>query len=116
MKKNLLVSNKDFIKIYSQSSHCGSAVTSPTSIHEDVGLIPGLIQCVKGSSVAVSCSVNHKQGLVPMLLWLWPKLAIAVLIQPLAWELSYVAGMALKRKKKNIYIYICRSLWEGHSF
>ena len=26
------------------SSHCGSAVTNPTSIHKDMGLIPGLAQ------------------------------------------------------------------------
>ena len=29
------------------SSYCGSAVTNPTSIHEDVGSIPGLAQWVK---------------------------------------------------------------------
>ena len=29
------------------SSHCGSAVMSPTSIHEDTGSIPGLPQWVK---------------------------------------------------------------------
>ena len=29
------------------SSHCGLVVTNPTSIHEDPGLIPGLVQCVK---------------------------------------------------------------------
>ena len=29
------------------SSHCGLAVTSPTSIHEYVGLIPSLTQWVK---------------------------------------------------------------------
>ena len=29
------------------SSHCGSVVTNPTSIHEDIGLIPGLTQWVK---------------------------------------------------------------------
>ena len=30
-----------------KSSHCGSAVTNPTSIHEDGGLIPVLAQAVK---------------------------------------------------------------------
>ena len=30
-----------------ESSHCGSAVTKPTSIHEDAGSIPGLTQWVK---------------------------------------------------------------------
>ena len=29
------------------SSHCGSVVMNLTSIHEDVGSIPGLIQWVK---------------------------------------------------------------------
>ena len=30
------------------SSRCGSAVTNPAKIHEDVSLIPGLAQWVKG--------------------------------------------------------------------
>ena len=29
------------------SSHCGSALTNPTSIHEDMGSIPGLPQWVR---------------------------------------------------------------------
>ena len=35
-----------------------------------------------------------------MLLWLWRRLAATAPIQSLAWELPYVAGAALKRKKK----------------
>ena len=35
------------------------------------------------------------------LLWLWPKLATAALILPLAYELPYVADAALKRKKER---------------
>ena len=34
-------------------------------------------------------------------LWLWGRLAAAALIQPPAWELPYVTGMALKRQKKK---------------
>ena len=35
------------------------------------------------------------------LLFLWPRLAVAVPIQPLAWELPYAVGGALKKKKKK---------------
>ena len=43
------------------SSHPGSVVTKPTSIHEDVDLTPGLAQWVKD----------------PVLLWLWCRPAAA---------------------------------------
>ena len=43
-------------------------VKNLTSTHEDVGLIPGLAQEVKGSSVAVSCGVGHGRGLDSVLL------------------------------------------------
>ena len=35
------------VKSKCRSCRCGTAVTNPTSIHEDVGLIPDPIQCVK---------------------------------------------------------------------
>ena len=36
------------------------------------------------------------------MLWLWHRPAAAALIRPLAWELPYAAGMALKSKKATI--------------
>ena len=46
-------------------------LTNPTSIHEDVGLIPGLVQGVKDpAGVAVSCGVGRRCSLDPAWLWL----------------------------------------------
>ena len=36
-----------------------------------------------------------------MLLWLWHRPAAAAPIQPLAWELPYAVGTALKRQKEK---------------
>ena len=41
-------------------------LTNPTSIHEVLGSIPGLAQCV-----VVSCGVGRRCGLDLGLLWLW---------------------------------------------
>ena len=38
----------------------------------------------------------------PELLWLWCSPATATLIRPLAWELPYAVGVALKRKIKSM--------------
>ena len=54
------------------SSHRGAAEMNPTRNQED-----------------------------PALLWLWCRLAAAALIRPLAWELPYALGVALKRKNKK---------------
>ena len=42
--KNTITEVKNSLE---RSSHCGSVVTNPTSIHEDLDSIPGLVQWVK---------------------------------------------------------------------
>ena len=59
----------------------GSAEMNPTSIHDDVGLIPGL---AKGSGIAMSCGAGHRHSSDLALLWQWRMLAAVALIRPLA--------------------------------
>ena len=47
----------------------------------------------------MSCGVGRRHGLDPALLWLWRRPAAAAPIRPLAWELPYAAGVALKNKQ-----------------
>ena len=49
----------------------------------------------------VSCGVGQRCVLDLALLWLWGRLAAAAQIRPIAWELLYAAGTALKRPKKE---------------
>ena len=77
-------------------------VKNSTSILEDVGLIPGLAQWVKGSGVAMNCSIGHRCGLDLVLLWLWCRLAAAAPFRPLVWELPYATGAAIQKKKRDL--------------
>ena len=49
----------------------------------------------------MSGGVGRRHSSDLTLLWLWWRPAAVALIQPLAWELPYAAGAALKRKKKK---------------
>ena len=47
----------------------------------------------------MSCGVGRRCSLDPVLLWLWCRQAAVTPIRPLAWELPYATGEALKRQK-----------------
>ena len=81
-------------------------VKNLTNIHEDAGLIHDLAQWVKGATIATSHGVGCRRGSNLALLWLWHRLEAAAPIGPLAWELSYAVGKALKgqKKKKDILL------------
>ena len=49
----------------------------------------------------MNCGVVHRRGSDPALLWPWCRPVAIVLIRPLAWELPYAMGMALKSRKKK---------------
>ena len=68
-----------------RSSHCGSVVMKPKSIHEDMGSIPGPTKWVKD----------------PALPWALYRPAALAPICPLAWELPYAMGAALKKKRER---------------
>ena len=47
----------------------------------------------------MSCVVGQRHSLEPALLWLWHTAAVAAPTGPLAWELLYATGTALKQNK-----------------
>ena len=49
----------------------------------------------------MSSGVGQRLGSDLALLWLWCRLAAVAPIRPLAWELPYAAGAALKEKGKE---------------
>ena len=65
----------------------------------------------------MSCGVGCRCNLDPLLLWLWCRLAAAALIGPIAWEIPYASGAALKSKIKReirFVVTIGGSLGEGN--
>ena len=64
-------------------------------------LVRSLASLIGVRSGVVSCGVGYRHGPDPVLLWLWCRLAAVALIGPLAWEIPYDAGVALKSKKKK---------------
>ena len=62
-------------------------------------MIPGFTQWVKDP--AESCSVSHRCGSDPVLLWLWRRSAAAAPIRSLAWGLPYGADAAARREREK---------------
>ena len=58
--------------------------------------------------MVMSYGVGYRRCSDPTLLWLCYRLAAIALIRPLAWELPYAVGAALKKdKKKKIGLLVC---------
>ena len=53
----------------------------------------------------MSCGAGRRCSSDPMLLWLWCRPAAAAPIQPLAWELPYATGAALKKQEYKKYCF-----------
>ena len=78
-----------------------SGLRTQYSVRGGCGFDPWPHSVGQGSPVAASCSIGHRCRSDPALPWLWRRPAAAPLIQLLAWELPYVEGVAIKKKKKK---------------
>ena len=79
----------------------GSVVTKPIgSMRTRVSSLAS-ISGLRILCFAVSCSIGDRRSSDPLLLWLWHRLAAKAQIHPLAWELQYALGVAVKKPKKK---------------
>ena len=72
-----------------------------TSIHEDVGSIPGLSELEIG--IAVSCGIGGRHGSDPALLWLW--------LQSAAEKFVEMMNLRLTRKTKIVFVCVLCVWW-----
>ena len=77
-------------------------VANPTSNHEDEGSIPGLTHGLRTScchELWYRLQMQLRSGIAVAV----ARPAAAAPFQPLAWELPYAMGVALKSKRKKKY-------------
>ena len=83
------------------NSCCGSAERNLTNIHEEMGLIPGPTQWVKGWIISMGYGVGSRGSSELVLLWLWCRPEAVALIWPLVCELPCATGAAKKTNKQK---------------
>ena len=86
------------MEIENRSSWCGAVKMNLTSIHENVVSTPAL-SVGPEYGIAVSCGVDCRWAQIPYCCGYGGRPVAAAPIWPLAWELPYAMGVALKSKK-----------------